>query len=52
MEERPVEQGQQGKICRTICAFANDIANTRAPGYIVLGIGKDGARQAWQSPIS
>jgi len=40
------------KICRTICAFANDIANTRAPGYIVLGIGKDGARQAWQSPIS
>lgn len=30
------------KICRTICAFANDIANTRAPGYIVLGIGKDG----------
>ena len=30
------------KICRTICAFANDIANTRELGYLALGVGKDG----------
>jgi ATP-dependent DNA helicase RecG len=30
------------KICRTICAFANDIANTRALGYLALGIDKNG----------
>lgn len=31
------------KICRTICAFANDIGNARVPGYLVLGIEKDGS---------
>lgn len=32
-----------GKIKRTICAFANDLADHRQPGVIFVGLGKDGS---------
>ena len=31
------------KICRTICAFANDIGDSGKPGYIAIGVDKTGS---------
>ncbi len=30
------------KYCRAICAFANDISGSGKPGYLVIGVGRDG----------
>jgi len=31
-----------GKVCKAVCALANDLGNTRRPGILVLGLANDG----------
>jgi ATP-dependent DNA helicase RecG len=40
--ERKASFSDKDKICKTLCAFANDLANTRKPGLLWLGIADDG----------
>lgn len=41
--ERKESYTAKDKISQTVCAFANDIANSRRPGIIWLGIKNDGS---------
>ena len=41
--ERKESFADKDKICKTICAFANDLANGEKPGIIWIGLRNDGA---------
>lgn len=40
--ERTVSVSDTDKFCQAICAFANDLPNHRAPGYLLVGVNDDG----------
>lgn len=40
--ERTVSTGNMDKFCEAICAFANDLPNSREKGYLILGANDDG----------
>ncbi len=37
------ESFDKDKVCKTVCAFANDLARTRQPGVLFIGVRDDGA---------
>ncbi len=41
--ERKESFADKDKICKTVCAFANDLANSAKPGIIWIGVKNDGA---------
>ncbi len=41
--ERTVSTRDRGKFGETICAFANDLADRRAPGVLFVGVADDGS---------
>ena len=40
--ERTESIGKTDKFCQAVCAFANDLSNHRQPGYLVIGVDKNG----------
>lgn len=40
--ERTVSTGNMDKFCEAICAFANDMPNSRKNGYLIIGAKDDG----------
>ena len=40
--ERTVSTGNMDKFCEAICAFANDMPNSRKPGYLIIGADDNG----------
>ncbi len=40
--ERTVSKTDTDKFCEAICAFANDVPNSRQPGYLLVGVTPDG----------
>lgn len=41
--ERTVSENNTDKFCQAICAFANDLPNHRAPGYLLVGVKDNGS---------
>jgi len=41
--ERTISTGNMDKFCEAICAFANDMPNSREPGYLIIGANDDGS---------
>lgn len=41
--ERTVSTGNMDKFCEAICAFANDMPNSRKNGYLIIGAKDDGS---------
>ena len=41
--ERTVSTGNMDKFCEAICAFANDLPDSRKKGYLLIGANDDGA---------
>jgi ATP-dependent DNA helicase RecG len=41
--ERTISISNTDKFCEAICAFANDAANGRQPGYLIVGAADDGS---------
>ncbi len=42
--ERTVSTTDTDKFCEAICAFANDMPDSRKPGYLLIGVHDDGRR--------
>lgn len=40
--ERTISTGNMDKFCEAICAFANDMPNSRKPGYLIIGADDNG----------
>lgn len=40
--ERTESTNKTDKFCQAVCAFANDLPNHKQPGYLVIGVDKDG----------
>lgn len=40
--ERMESTHKTDKFCQAVCAFANDLPNHKQPGYLVIGVDKDG----------
>lgn len=40
--ERTISAGNMDKFCEAICAFANDMPNSRKNGYLIIGAHDDG----------
>lgn len=40
--ERTISKGDMDKFQEAICAFSNDMANSRKPGYLLIGVYDDG----------
>lgn len=40
--ERTESTNNTDKFCQAVCAFANDLPNHQAPGYLVIGVDKQG----------
>ncbi len=40
--ERTISTGNMDKFCEAICAFANDMPNSRKNGYLIIGAHDDG----------
>lgn len=40
--ERTISTTNAEKFCEAICAFANDLSNSRQPGYLLVGVTPDG----------
>ncbi|MDE6479775.1 MAG: putative DNA binding domain-containing protein [Muribaculaceae bacterium] len=40
--ERTISKGDMDKFQEAICAFSNDMANSRKPGYLLIGVHDDG----------
>lgn len=40
--ERTVSTGNMDKFCEAICAFANDLPDSRKKGYLLIGCNDDG----------
>lgn len=41
--ERTVSTNNMDKFCEAICAFSNDIPDSRQNGYLILGANDDGS---------
>lgn len=41
--ERTISTGNTDKFSQAVCAFANDLPNHRAPGYLLIGVRDDGS---------
>ncbi len=41
--ERTVSTGNMDKFCEAICAFANDLPDSRKKGYLLIGVNDDGS---------
>jgi ATP-dependent DNA helicase RecG len=41
--ERTVSQTNTDKFCEAVCAFSNDLPNSRQPGYLIVGAHDDGS---------
>ena len=41
--ERTISTTNTDKFGQAICAFANDLPNSRKPGYLFLGVNDDGS---------
>ena len=41
--ERTTSVSDTDKFCQAICAFANDLPNHRAPGYLLVGVKDNGS---------
>lgn len=41
--ERTVSTGNMDKFCEAICAFANDMPNSRKNGYLIIGANDNGS---------
>ena len=41
--ERTVSTGNMDKFCEAICAFANDLPDSRKKGYLLIGCNDDGS---------
>ena len=42
--ERTISTGDMDKFQEAICAFSNDLPNSRKKGYLILGAHDDGAQ--------
>jgi len=40
--ERTVSVSNTDKFAQAVCAFANDLAGHRVPGYLLIGVDDDG----------
>lgn len=40
--ERTISTGNMDKFCEAICAFANDMPNSRKSGYLIIGAEDNG----------
>ena len=40
--ERTISTGDMDKFQEAICAFSNDMANSRKPGYLLIGVYDNG----------
>lgn len=40
--ERTISKGDMDKFQEAICAFSNDMSNSRKPGYLLIGVHDDG----------
>ena len=40
--ERMESTNKTDKFCQAVCAFANDLPNHKQPGYLIIGVDKDG----------
>ena len=41
--ERTISVNNTDKFCQAVCAFANDLPNHRAPGYLLVGVEDNGS---------
>ena len=41
--ERTISTGNMDKFCEAICAFANDLPDSRKKGYLFIGVNDDGS---------
>ena len=42
--EKTISTGNMDKFCEAICAFSNDLPNSRQKGYLFIGVNDDGSR--------
>ena len=42
--EKTISTGNMDKFCEAICAFSNDLPNSRQKGYLLIGVNDDGSR--------
>ena len=42
--EKTISTSNKDKFCEAICAFANDMPNSRKPGYLLIGVEDNGKR--------
>lgn len=42
--EKTISTGNMDKFCEAICAFSNDLPNSRQKGYLFIGVKDDGSR--------
>ena len=41
--EKTISTGNMDKFCEAICAFANDLPDSRKKGYLLIGANDDGS---------
>ena len=46
--ERTISTGNMDKFCEAICAFANDLPDSRKKGYLLIGVHDDGRLSVMQ----
>lgn len=46
--ERSISTGNMDKFCEAICAFANDLPDSRKKGYLLIGVHDDGRLSVMQ----
>ena len=42
--EKTISTTNMDKFCEAICAFANDMPNSKKKGYLLIGVNDDGSR--------
>ena len=42
--EKTISTTNMDKFCEAICAFANDMPNSKKQGYLLIGVHDDGTR--------
>ena len=45
--ERTISTSDMDKFQEAICAFSNDMANSRKPGYLLIGVQDNGELSVW-----
>jgi len=48
--ERTTSVSDTTKFCEAICAFANDMPNSKQPGYLLVGVNDSGEPRGVNAP--